>query len=157
MFADETAVYLGDAEVHAYHFGRGHTNGDAVIYFADLRAIHTGDLFIHGQRLDGSTLAPFWDVRNGGSAVAGSSAAATQPQTQHLPPPGWLAPARRWDGGGSGERLPGRRRAARGRRAASAGERRAALGPRATARLSGPGFALLWLLPARARSCQTPA
>ena len=69
VFADETAVYLGDAEVHAYHFGRGHTNGDAVIYFADLRAIHTGDLFIHGQRLDGSTLAPFWDVRNGGSAV----------------------------------------------------------------------------------------
>ena len=43
VFADETAVYLGDAEVHAYLFGRGHTIGDGVIYFADLRAIHTGD------------------------------------------------------------------------------------------------------------------
>ena len=69
IFADETAVFLGDAEVHAYHFGRGHTNGDAVIYFPDRRAIHTGDLFISGERIDGSTLAPFWDYGNGGSAV----------------------------------------------------------------------------------------
>ena len=69
IFADETAVFLGNAEVHAYHFGRGHTNGDAVIYFPDLRAIHTGDLFISGERIDGSTLAPFWDYGNGGSAV----------------------------------------------------------------------------------------
>lgn len=68
-FADETAVYLGDAAIEAYHFGRGHTNGDSVVYFPDLRIVHTGDLFIHGQRMDGSTLAPFWDVRNGGSAV----------------------------------------------------------------------------------------
>ncbi len=69
IFADETAVFLGDAEARAYHFGRGHTNGDAAIYFPDLRAIHTGDLFIYGERLDGSTLAPFWDFGNGGSAA----------------------------------------------------------------------------------------
>ena len=68
-FADETAVFLGGAEAQAHHFGRGHTNGDAVIYFPDLRTVHTGDLFIHGQRLDGSTLAPFWDYGNGGSAA----------------------------------------------------------------------------------------
>ena len=69
IFADETAVFLGGAEVQAHHFGRGHTNGDAVIYFPDLRTVHTGDLFIWGERLDGSTLAPFWDYGNGGSAV----------------------------------------------------------------------------------------
>ena len=69
VFADETAVFLGGAEVQAHHYGRGHTNGDAVIYFPDLRAIHTGDLFIYGERLDGTTLAPFWDFGNGGSAV----------------------------------------------------------------------------------------
>ena len=69
IFTDETAVFLGDAEAQAHHFGRGHTNGDAVIYFPDLRTVHTGDLFIHGQRLDGSTLAPFWDYGNGGSAA----------------------------------------------------------------------------------------
>ena len=69
IFADETAVFLGGVEVQAHHVGRGHTNGDAVVYFPDLRAVHTGDLFIWGQRLDGSTLAPFWDFGNGGSAA----------------------------------------------------------------------------------------
>ncbi|MCH7750397.1 MAG: MBL fold metallo-hydrolase, partial [Acidobacteria bacterium] len=69
IFADEAAVFLGGVEVQARHFGRGHTNGDAVVYFPDLRTVHTGDLFIFGDRLDGSTLAPFWDFGNGGSAA----------------------------------------------------------------------------------------
>ena len=69
IFADETAVFLGGAEVQMFHFGRGHTNGDAVVYFPDLRAVHTGDLFVYGQRLDGSTLSPFWDFGNGGSVL----------------------------------------------------------------------------------------
>jgi hypothetical protein len=30
-------VFLGGVEVRAYYFGRGHTNGDAVIYFPELR------------------------------------------------------------------------------------------------------------------------
>ena len=68
-FDAATTVFLGDAEVQARHFGRGHTNGDAVAYFPDLRTVHTGDLFIFGDRLDGSALAPFWDFGNGGSAV----------------------------------------------------------------------------------------
>ena len=69
IFADETAVFLGGAEVQMFHFGRGHTNGDAVAYFPDLRTVHTGDLFVFGQRLDGSTLSPFWDFGNGGSVL----------------------------------------------------------------------------------------
>ena len=69
IFADETAVFLGGAEVQMHHFGRGHTNGDAVVYFPDLRTVHTGDLFVYGQRLDGSTLSPFWDFGNGGSVL----------------------------------------------------------------------------------------
>ena len=69
IFADEAAVFLGGAEVQVHHFGRGHTDGDAVVYFPDLGAVHTGDLFIYGQRLDGSTLSPFWDFGNGGSAT----------------------------------------------------------------------------------------
>ena len=69
IFADETAVFLGGAEVQMIHFGRGHTNGDAVVYFPDLRTVHTGDLFVYGQRLDGSTLSPFWDFGNGGSVL----------------------------------------------------------------------------------------
>ena len=70
VFNDETAVFIGGVEVRAHHFGRGHTNGDAVIYFPDLRTVHTGDLFIWGQRSDGSTLAPFMDYGNGGSGLA---------------------------------------------------------------------------------------
>ncbi len=49
-------------EVQALHLGRSHTNGDAVIYFPQLRAIHTGDMFVRG--------APFIDYSAGGSALA---------------------------------------------------------------------------------------
>ena len=60
VFTDQTAVYLGGVEVRAYHMGTGHTNGDAVIYFPDLRTVHGGDL-LHGT-------APFIDYANGGSS-----------------------------------------------------------------------------------------
>ena len=60
VFTNETAVYLGDVEVRAYHFGRGHTNGDAVVYFPDVRTVHGGDL-LHGT-------APFIDYANGGNS-----------------------------------------------------------------------------------------
>jgi len=45
-FSDELSVHLGGKEVWTKHFGRGHTNGDVIIYFPDLKVIHTGDLFI---------------------------------------------------------------------------------------------------------------
>ncbi len=61
VFTDETAVYLGGVEVRALYMGRGHTNGDAVIYFPDLRTVHGGDL-LHGT-------APFIDYANGGSST----------------------------------------------------------------------------------------
>jgi glyoxylase-like metal-dependent hydrolase (beta-lactamase superfamily II) len=47
--------------VRARHFGRGHTNGDAIIYFPALRTIHTGDL------MAGDT--PLIDYPGGGSIV----------------------------------------------------------------------------------------
>jgi glyoxylase-like metal-dependent hydrolase (beta-lactamase superfamily II) len=61
VFSDQAAVFLGGVEVQAIHFGRGHTNGDAVIYFPDLRVIHTGDLITEGM--------PVLDYNNGASAV----------------------------------------------------------------------------------------
>ncbi len=60
VFVDETAVFLGGVEVQAYYMGTGHTNGDAVVYFPDLKIIHGGDL-LH-------TTAPFIDYGNGGSS-----------------------------------------------------------------------------------------
>ena len=47
-FADETQVFLGGKEVQRAPLGRGHTNGDAVIYFPSERVLHTGDLFVNG-------------------------------------------------------------------------------------------------------------
>ncbi len=45
-FADELVLHLGGKEIRARYFGRGHTSGDAVIYFPELKAVHTGDLFL---------------------------------------------------------------------------------------------------------------
>ena len=45
-FSDETSVFLGGKEVRASYFGRGHTNGDAVVYFPELGVVHTGDLYL---------------------------------------------------------------------------------------------------------------
>lgn len=69
VFREMTSLFLGEAEVQMHHFGRGHTDGDAVAYFPELRIVHTGDLFVFGSRLDGSTLSPFWDLANGGSVL----------------------------------------------------------------------------------------
>jgi cyclase len=61
VFTQESAVFLGGKEVRARYFGRGHTNGDAIIYFPALRTIHTGDL------MAGTT--PLIDYPGGGSIV----------------------------------------------------------------------------------------
>jgi cyclase len=60
-FTQETGVFLGGKEVRARYFGRGHTNGDAIIYFPALRTLHTGDL------MAGKT--PLIDYPGGGSVV----------------------------------------------------------------------------------------
>jgi glyoxylase-like metal-dependent hydrolase (beta-lactamase superfamily II) len=67
-FSDETSVFLGGRETRAKYFGRGHTNGDAVVYFPELKTIHTGDLFLGRQ-----------------SGALGSGLAATPARTR---PPG---------------------------------------------------------------------
>jgi cyclase len=61
VFTEETAVFLGGKEARARYFGRGHTNGDAMVYFPALRTIHTGDL------MAGNT--PLIDYAGGGSLV----------------------------------------------------------------------------------------
>jgi glyoxylase-like metal-dependent hydrolase (beta-lactamase superfamily II) len=60
-FSEETSVFLGTKEIRARYFGRGHTNGDAVIFFPQHRVVHTGDLFVNG--------APFIDYSAGGSGI----------------------------------------------------------------------------------------
>jgi glyoxylase-like metal-dependent hydrolase (beta-lactamase superfamily II) len=60
-FTTETAIYLGGNEVRAHYFGRGHTNGDAMVYFPALKVLHTGDLMANAS--------PLIDYNAGGSII----------------------------------------------------------------------------------------
>jgi cyclase len=60
-FTTEADVNLGGKEVRAIYMGRGHTNGDAIIYFPALRVLHTGDLM--------AGTSPLIDYNGGGSVV----------------------------------------------------------------------------------------
>jgi glyoxylase-like metal-dependent hydrolase (beta-lactamase superfamily II) len=62
VFAGKASVFSGDVEVQLLHLGRGHTSGDTVIYFPDLRTVHAGDLIVDGM--------PVIDYAGGGSALA---------------------------------------------------------------------------------------
>jgi glyoxylase-like metal-dependent hydrolase (beta-lactamase superfamily II) len=62
-FNDEMDVHLGGKEIRTRHYARGHTGGDAVIFFPDLKVIHTGDLFLTRPT------QPYIDYANGGSAL----------------------------------------------------------------------------------------
>ncbi len=57
-YDDELEIHLGGKTIRAMYFGRGHTDGDVVIFFPDVRAAHTGDLYAGN---------PFVDYANGGS------------------------------------------------------------------------------------------
>jgi cyclase len=59
VFKDEMSVFLGGQEVRAKYVGRGHTNGDAVVYFPALKVLHTGDLM--------AGTGPLIDYPGGGS------------------------------------------------------------------------------------------
>jgi len=61
-FKDKMSINSGADRVDLYYFGRGHTNGDAVVVFPAVRAAAVGDLFAWKQ-------PPFVDTDNGGSVV----------------------------------------------------------------------------------------
>lgn len=61
-FKDKMTVGRGNDRIDLYYFGRGHTNGDAIVVFPSLRIMHTGDLFA-------TKAVPFMDGGNGGSGV----------------------------------------------------------------------------------------
>jgi glyoxylase-like metal-dependent hydrolase (beta-lactamase superfamily II) len=60
-FDHDAAVFLGGIEVRMLYFGKGHTDGDTVVYFPDYKVVHAGDLIIDGM--------PVIDYGAGGSAV----------------------------------------------------------------------------------------
>lgn len=65
-FSDRLDLHLGGRDVEVHYFGRGHTSGDAIIYFPQLRTIHTGDLYIASTRRG---VPIYVDAVQGGSLV----------------------------------------------------------------------------------------
>ena len=61
-FKDKMTLFSGPDEIELYYFGRGHTNGDAFVFFPAARVLHAADIF-SGKNL------PLLDANNGGSAV----------------------------------------------------------------------------------------
>ena len=45
VYDSELALFLSSEEVHLYHFGRAHTDGDTLVYFKTSNVIHWGDTF----------------------------------------------------------------------------------------------------------------
>src|SRR6185312_5925970 len=43
-FKDKWKIKVGDERITAHYFGRGHTNGDAMIHFEHANIVHAGDL-----------------------------------------------------------------------------------------------------------------
>jgi len=62
-FKDKLTLFSGPDQIDLYYFGAGHTNGDAVVVFKELRVAHIGDLFARKG-------TPLIDTANGGSGVA---------------------------------------------------------------------------------------
>jgi cyclase len=62
-YTDRLTLGSGTDRIELRYFGRGHTNGDTIVVFPDLRVAHTGDLFA-------GLGTPLIDTNNGGSGVA---------------------------------------------------------------------------------------
>ena len=60
LLDDEKQLQFGDETIRIIHPGRGHTDGDVVVYFGKRRILATGDLFFNGRY-------PRIDLRGGGS------------------------------------------------------------------------------------------
>jgi cyclase len=59
----EYTVKLGGVTAELHHFGRGHTSGDSVVYFPDLKVVSVSDIVTIGKN------GPMIDYDGGGSAT----------------------------------------------------------------------------------------
>lgn len=60
-YGDKTVIKLGGDKADVYHFGNGHTGGDTMVYFPDLKVLCGGDVIVGVQ--------PNYDYPNGGSLL----------------------------------------------------------------------------------------
>jgi cyclase len=62
-FKDAVTLYAGGETARLVHYPRAHTDGDTVVFFDGLKAVHMGDMFFNG-------MFPFMDVDHGGDIVS---------------------------------------------------------------------------------------
>lgn len=67
-FSDDATFYMNNNDIFITHVHRAHTDGDALVYFAQSNVLHTGDTFFNGR-------FPYIDINRGGS-IDGDIAAA---------------------------------------------------------------------------------
>lgn len=67
-FSDDATFYMNGNDIFLTHVHNAHTDGDALVYFAQSNVLHTGDTFFNGR-------FPYIDIRRGGS-LEGDIAAA---------------------------------------------------------------------------------
>ena len=60
-YTKDYKVKLGGVKVEVHHYGRGHTGGDSIVYFPDLKVVQTGDVVVG--------VVPNIDFPFGGSAL----------------------------------------------------------------------------------------
>jgi len=58
-FSDGLSLHLNGQDVRALHVAHAHTDGDAIVWFAQARVLHMGDIYFNG-------LYPFIDIDAGG-------------------------------------------------------------------------------------------
>jgi len=59
-FNERLTVHINGEDIRAIHFPKGHTDGDAIIFFTKSNVVHMGDDFFSGR-------FPFIDLSSGGS------------------------------------------------------------------------------------------
>ena len=66
VFTDETSLFLGGQQITVRYLGRGHTDGDAAVYFPEWKTVCLGDMMA-GTR---GVTNPVVDYANGGNLAA---------------------------------------------------------------------------------------
>ena len=49
-FTDQLTLHINGAEIHAIHFGNGHTDGDSIYVFPQGKVVQTGDDFVNWEQ-----------------------------------------------------------------------------------------------------------
>lgn len=59
-FSDTVTFHMNGEEIHAFHVNPAHTDGDSIVHFKQVNAVHMGDIFFSG-------MYPFIDTSTGGN------------------------------------------------------------------------------------------